>query len=59
MSCPITGGEHKYFVFKTFEHYTPVPIIDNTHGQLYKKSEIAIVNCQCGAVAKTKVKEKI
>lgn len=57
--CPSSDtGNHRYFIFKTFETYEPVlntPIInDNPQWgrELYEKKEYATLGCNCGSVVK-------
>lgn len=54
--------EHSFFVFNTkkeFELYTEDPTLLEVSGQpLYVMVEYAWVNCKCGLVKRTKVKEE-
>jgi hypothetical protein len=58
--CPISGDQHRYFIFKTFEVFEPY-ILDNNKEEapvlLYQKNEYAILGCNCGSAIKTTVKK--
>lgn len=61
--CPSTdNGNHRYFIFKTFEHYETVPkseVTDLQPGrQLYERREYAIIGCNCGSVMRTVAEQR-
>lgn len=71
-SCPLTGGAHKYFIFKTMDWYEPfsfsvefmenyseafMELFDNVD-QYYIKKEYAILGCNCGSVIRKEVIKK-
>lgn len=59
-ACPISGDNHRYFIFKTYEEFVPQIQVSLTakaaSPQLYEKVEKAVLGCNCGSVIKTKVK---
>lgn len=67
--CPINGGQdHRYFCFKTYTTYEPVPIEkvvyradypDMRATQLYEKVELAILSCNCGSTVSKRVHEDV
>jgi hypothetical protein len=56
--CPLNDGNHRYFLFKTYEVFEPVLNQGSLYGgeQIYEKVEYAILGCNCSSVVKTKVK---
>jgi len=52
-TCPISGDQHRLFLFKTFETFEPVDIAK----KLYKKIEYGVSGCNCGYTAKTEIKQ--
>jgi hypothetical protein len=60
-SCPSSmSGDHKYFIYKTFETYEPATGYlyaenDKDHRTLYDKVEFAILGCNCGSVIKSRI----
>lgn len=52
------SGDHRYFVFKTFEVFEPVNSDDVMEAkeqiprQFYEKVEYAVLGCNCGSVIK-------
>lgn len=56
--CPLNSGDHRYFLFKSYEAFEPVINQGSLNGnnQIYEKVEYAILGCNCSSVVKTKVK---
>ena len=69
--CPLTGGDHKYFISKTLEGYAPFKLLvsDFTSEGLnkiifktedtiiYAKREFAILGCNCGSAIKKEIEK--
>lgn len=58
--CPISGDQHRYFIFKVFEVYELYQGQGVLYGdmQLYRKVEYAVMGCNCGSAIKQRVKQQ-
>ena len=64
--CPLTGGDHKYFISKTLELFEPVVVSETAAGlikefvagaKLYVKKEYAILGCNCGSAVRKEIEK--
>lgn len=56
--CPISGDQHRYFIWQTKNEFEPFNGGDpNTGAQLFVKIEYAILGCNCGSAIKKRIKQ--
>lgn len=60
--CPISGDQHRYFIFKVVEAFEPVESTigrsEANGGTYYQKVEYALMGCNCGSAIKKRVEQR-